>query len=360
MDCLLTQAHKQVRTVAIGQLDQLVRQSAAFEATLHNASLNFATLHSARRRRDAARAEDTSAKERCQEVEALLEKTTAALSRLRCATAAHSNLSLQAQVDALTRKFVLRFPFPRPGEWVRGTTAECTTSKIEGGVEVRSVSELVPHTDPTQALKVQRVYYSQGVAGEAAKHQEALRIVREMRHPDGFEDDERHQVGEDDRSHLAQLYPRAAEVNKEVVRIPAPKSLGKEKDTELLDYVLLSFPSLLNSTDSTPESKTASLPEQQQHRAREVPRYAQEILQRAIEGAMEERLNAWASSYRTLQHQLSSSEVPYSATWIPIKDGKVSKWKTAVAALEAKMLELPPSASTPARTRAARRSPRSW
>lgn len=63
------------------------------------------------------------------------------------------------------------------------------------------------------------------------------------------------------------------------------------------------------------------------------------MVERAIEGAMNRRLDAWATSFRALQTKLGTAHVPRGATYITISASRVQKFKRTLASLNAKMLE---------------------
>jgi len=163
-------------------------------------------------------------------VEQLLASTEQHLSRLRRAS---PYSSLPDAVQQLTKKFVLCLPYPRPGEWLRGMRPVRKTYLTDDDVEARSVEELLPCPNPVEAIRIKRVYMSQAATGSRAKHEAALRIVHEMRHPDepeeNFDPQRQRQRGKGDTmmahgdeeaSGLEALYSRAGHVSKEVMRYP--------------------------------------------------------------------------------------------------------------------------------------------
>ena len=152
------------------------------------------------------------------------------LSRLRRAA---PDPHLPDAVQRLTKKFVLCLPYPRPGEWLRGMRPIRKTYLTDDDVEARSIEELLPRQNPTEAIRIKRVYVSQALTGSRAKHEAALRIVHEMRHPDGPEenlDPQRQRQrgkgdvimphGDAEPAALEALYSRAGHVSKEVMRYP--------------------------------------------------------------------------------------------------------------------------------------------
>jgi len=230
----------EVRAATVAQLQLLVYDSKAFEDQVRRASDNLSILRSARERRDTARQDESTAAGQYHDVEKLLVDAVEHLARLRRAAPAASN---QEAIEALTNKFVLRLPFPRPGQWIRSTVPQHTTYTTDEGIETRSVTEYLPHADPTQTVVVKRTYYAAADAGrlgsavtphplltQCQRHQEALSIVRELTHADDDEwrdrVTERTELRETSHDDRWSAFSRAAQVSKEVRRIAAPTSLG--------------------------------------------------------------------------------------------------------------------------------------
>jgi hypothetical protein len=375
----------EVRAATVAQLQPLVYESKAFEEQVRLAGDNLSILRSARERGDTARQEESTAAGQYRDVEKLLVDTVEHLARLRRAAPAASN---QEAIEELTNKFVLRLPFPRPGQWIRSTVPQHTTYTTDEGIETRSVTEYLPHADPTQTLVVKRTYYAAPDAGRLGsavtpqtlltqnqRHQEALSIVRELTHADDDEWRDRvtertdlRETAHDDRW---SAFSRAAQVSKEVRRIAAPSSLGEERDGELLKYLSLSLTSLFSEATATAAAAAAATttpassithpadtpqPPPLQEKPMEVAagtgltrtslrgKLAQNprdkaIVERAIEGAMNRRLDAWATSFRVLQTKLGTAHVPRGATYITISGNRVQKFKKTLASLNAQMLE---------------------
>jgi hypothetical protein len=373
----------EVRAATVAQLQPLVYESKAFEEQVRLAGDNLSILRSARERGDTARQEESTAAGQYRDVEKLLVDTVEHLARLRRAAPAASN---QEAIDELTNKFVLRLPFPRPGQWIRSTVPQHTTYTTDEGIETRSVTEYLPHADPTQTVVVKRTYYAAADAGrlgsavtphplltQCQRHQEALSIVRELTHADDDEwrdrVTERTELRETSHDDRWSAFSRAAQVSKEVRRIAAPTSLGEERDAELLKYLSLSLPSLFSqataaaaatTTTTTASSITHPADTPQLLPLQEKPMEAaagtgltgtslkdklaqnprdKPMVERAIEGAMNRRLDAWATSFRALQTKLGTAHVPRGATYITISASRVQKFKRTLASLNAKMLE---------------------
>ena len=363
----------EVRAATVAQLQPLVYESKAFEEQVRLAGDNLVILRSARERRDTARQEESTAAGQYRDVEKLLVDVVEHLARLRRAAPAASN---QEAIEALTKKFVLRLPFPRPGQWIRSTVPQHTTYITDEGIETRSVTEYLPHADPTQTLVVKRTYYAAADAGRLGsavtphplltkrqRHQEALSIVRELTHAD--DDEWRDRVTERtelrERAHEDKwsAFSRAAQVSKEVRRIAAPTSLGEERDGELLEYLSLSLPSLFSqataaaaaatTTTTTASSITHPADTPQPPPLQEMSMEAaagtgltgtslrgklaqnprdKAMVERAIEGAMNRRFDAWATSFRALQTKLGTANVPRGATYITISRNRVQRvWR---------------------------------
>ena len=355
------------RAVAAQELRQLAADAAPFEARIRESAESLAALGAASQRLDVAREDHAAAARRCKEVGELLEKTVDGLAQLR--RAAPSGQPLEEQVAALTQTFVLRLPFPRPGEWIRGRVPVHTTSTTDEGVEVRSVSELVAEADPTQAQRITRVYYGEGQASSEAKHREALRVVRELRRPldsgrhpeaDGdavfYGEDE----GGEDGEARGKVYVRAAQVTREVVRMPAPVSLGAELDAELRRYLVKFLPALgrldvesgrAEPGSTTPATSTPATPLADARAGGGVEdggltrAQVEKMIERGVRRAMEQRLDAWAESFHRLQRALGTTRVPYSSTWVELKEKSVAKLKTRVEKLDARRMDLGVGAS---------------
>jgi len=206
------------RAVANSQLQQLVNKSTAFEVRVRLAGDNLSLTRSARERRDAARAQDKATRERCLELEKLLRDTVAHISCLRRAA---PDSSTQDAVESLTKKFVLGLPFPRPGEWIRHSLPVHTSYQTDDGVEACCVEELQAEPNPTEALRIQRLYYAQDSGSSAATRKQAQRIMHNMRFPDEDDDPEREthtqakvKPGDDSQHESATLYSHAAKVTK--------------------------------------------------------------------------------------------------------------------------------------------------
>ena len=226
-----------------------MNKNAAFEGSVRLAGNNLSLVRSARERRDAARAQDKATQQHCLELEKLLRDTVAHISRLRRAA---PDSSTHVAAESLTRNFVLGLSFPRPGEWIRHSLPVRTSYKTDDGIKACYVQELQAEPNPTEALRIQRLYYGQDPGSSAATREQAQRIVHNMRFPDEDDDPERERdtqaqvkPGDDLQHESATLNSHAAKVTKQVIRIPATSSLGKHYDTLLLEYLALSLPPLL-------------------------------------------------------------------------------------------------------------------
>ena len=285
------------------------------------------------------REEEVKARDRCREVEKVLTMTSEHLARLRRSV---PDESMHNSAQQLTCIFVLGLPFPRPGQWIRNKLPVHSTYTTDEGIEARSVEEHLPHSNPTQILVLKRIYYARDSAtqlGTGQVHQEALRIVREMMHPDddilrgeSYMERER----QNDAAEWS-VYKRAAQVSKEIRRIVPPRSLGDDMDEKLLHYLSLSLPSLLEGVSKQQQEQKPPLKHQLGPKSKEV-------VEKSVELALQQRLDTWADSYLHLQRKLGTAQVPYSATWIAIKHNRIHKFKNSYQALHSKMLEISPPA----------------
>ena len=110
------------------------------------------------------------------------------------------------------------------------------------------------------------------------------------------------------------LYSRAGFVTKEVIRIPAQKTLGKQLDGELLRYLNLS---LSLSSRNVPLQPDQQQQQQQRMQAGEKREHEQagteltsdlkldamtkKMVESAIKSSMTQRIDAWAASFQELQ-----------------------------------------------------------